>query len=339
MNKILVTGGAGYIGSHTVVELVKAGYEPIILDNFCNSEHFIIDRLKQILERDIICYEGDCRDEKFLAKVYEAEQKIDGVVHFAAIKAVGESVLIPLDYYDNNVCSLISLLKTVKAKGTPHFVFSSSACVYGQPDVLPATEETPIRQPESPYGNNKKICEEIISDLVKSGANIKAISLRYFNPMGAHRSGLIGELPKGVPNNLVPFVTQTAAGIREKLTVYGNDYNTPDKTCLRDYLHVVDLARAHVCALQYLEKIDKPNHYDIFNLGTGKATSVMEIINTFEKVNGVKLNYTIGGRRQGDVESLYANADKAARLLNWRTELTLEDALRDAWNWQLTLSK
>lgn len=337
--KILVTGGAGYIGSHTVVELVNAGYAPVIVDNFCNSEKFILDRLKKICGIQIPCYPGNAVDEKFLRSVVRKEKTIVGVIHFAAIKAVGESVLIPLEYYANNLGSMIAVLKVVRDEHIPYFVFSSSACVYGQPDKLPATEETPVQKPESPYGNNKKICEEILEDLIRSGVALKSVSLRYFNPIGAHPSGLIGELPKGIPNNLIPFVTQTAAGIREKLTVYGNDYPTPDGTCIRDYLHVVDLAKAHVKSLDYLGRLTDKNHYGVFNLGTGRGNSVLEVLRAFERVNQLKLNYIIGGRRKGDIEILYANADKAARVLGWKTELSLDEALKDAWKWQKTITK
>jgi UDP-glucose 4-epimerase len=333
---ILVTGGAGYIGSHVVVELTNAGYTPIIVDNFCNSEKSTLEGLKEILGHETKIYEGDCRDEKFMTSVFKAEN-IDGVIHFAALKAVGESVEKPLEYYDNNVGSLILLLKLMKAYGTINLVFSSSCTVYGQPDQLPVTELSPKKKAESPYGNTKQICEDIIEDTFKSGVDIKAFALRYFNPIGAHPSGLIGELPLGVPNNLVPFITQTAAGIREMITVYGNDYDTKDGTCIRDYIHVQDLAKAHVRSLEVLNDMNK-SHLDFINIGSGKGNSVLEVIQTFEKVNSLKLNYQIGTRREGDVEKVYANASKSKNILSWEVEKTLEDSLKDAWNWQQKLS-
>jgi len=337
--KILVTGGAGYIGSHTVVELFNAGYEPIVLDNFSNAEESVLKRIEEIIKTPVKLYNGDCNDEKFLQDILEKEQTISGIIHFAAYKAVGESVDEPLKYYENNIGSLVTLLKNIPKYNTPYFVFSSSCTVYGQPDQLPVTEQTPKKEAESPYGNTKRICEEIIEDTIKSNAPIKAIALRYFNPIGAHPTSLIGELPLGVPNNLVPFVTQTAAGIRDKLTVFGDDYNTPDGTCIRDYIHVVDLAKAHVKAFEYLGKQSPPNFLDIFNIGTGKGNSVLEVLKTFEKVSSQSLNYSIGPRRAGDVESIYANVDKATQLLNWKAELSLEQALLDSWNWQKTLEK
>jgi UDP-glucose 4-epimerase len=333
---ILVTGGAGYIGSHVVVELTQAGYTPIIVDNFCNSEKSTLEGLKQILGHETKLYEGDCRDEKFMQNVFSSEN-IDGVIHFAALKAVGESVEKPLEYYDNNVGSLILLLKLMNIHGTKNLVFSSSCTVYGQPDQLPVTELSPKKKAESPYGNTKQICEDIIEDTYKSGMGIKAYALRYFNPIGAHPSGLIGELPLGVPNNLVPFITQTAAGIREKITVYGNDYGTKDGTCIRDYIHVQDLAKAHVRSLEVLNDMNE-NHLDFINIGSGNGNSVLEVIQTFEKVNDLKLNYQIGPRREGDVEKVYANASKSENLLSWKVEKTLEDSLKDAWNWQQKLS-
>lgn len=337
--KILVTGGAGYIGSHTVVELFNAGYQPVIVDNFSNSEKSVLDGLKAIIGQPVTLYEGDCNDEAFLKNVFQQEHDITGVIHFAAYKAVGESVQKPLEYYQNNVGSLMTLLKVMQVFQVSHLVFSSSCTVYGQPDKLPVTEQSPKKTADSPYGNTKQICEDILEDLVKSQAPLKVTALRYFNPIGAHPSAHIGELPIGVPNNLVPFITQTASGIREKLTVFGNDYNTPDGYCIRDYIHVVDLAKAHVQSLTYLNSIKKENCLDIFNIGTGRGHSVMEVIKTFEQIQKVPLNYTIGQRRSGDVEQVYANVDKAGTLLNWRAELSLEKALIDAWRWQKSLGK
>ncbi|MEN2283927.1 UDP-glucose 4-epimerase GalE [Algoriphagus sp. SE2] len=337
MKKILITGGAGYIGSHTAVELLKAGYEPVILDDFSNSQSSVIDRLAEIIGKDVICYEGDCNDKSILEKVY-SEHKFVGVIHFAAFKAVGESTIEPLKYYRNNVGSLIVLLDFMKEKGIKNIVFSSSCTVYGQPDKLPVTESTPRKDAESPYGNTKKICEDILVDFVKSKAGVKVISLRYFNPVGAHPSGKIGELPNGTPNNLVPYVTQTAAGIREKITVFGDDYDTEDGSCIRDFIHVMDLADAHVKALSYLNEQDD-DFYDVFNVGTGNGNTVLEIIKTFEKVNRIKLNYAIGPRRVGDVVKIWADTKKINTVLGWHPKYTLEDSLRDSWNWQKNLIK
>ena len=335
-DSIIVTGGAGYIGSHTVVELLAEGYKPIIVDNFCNSEKSVIDGLKKITGEKIALYEGDCTDKSFMQSVFEETNPV-GVIHFAAYKAVGESVEKPLEYYHNNLVSLLVLLEVMKEHTCNTLVFSSSCTVYGNPDKLPVTEETPTQKAASPYGNTKQISEDIIHDTVTTKTGLSAVSLRYFNPIGAHPSSLIGELPIGVPNNLVPFVTQTAASWREQLTVFGNDYNTPDGSNIRDYIHVVDLAKAHVKTLKYLES--KSSFYDAINVGTGKGTSVLEVVTSFEKVTGQKLNYKIGPRRSGDVEQIYASVDKSKQVLNWETELTVEDALRDAWNWQQTLPK
>ena len=335
-NSIIVTGGAGYIGSHTVVELIEKGYEPIIVDNFCNSEKSVLDSLKKIAGQQITLYEGDCTDKAFMLKVFN-ETRPSGVIHFAAYKAVGESVAKPLEYYQNNLVSLLVLLEVMREYSCTNLVFSSSCTVYGTPEKLPVTEATPIQKAASPYGNTKQISEDIISDTVYANGGLNAVALRYFNPIGAHHSGLIGELPIGVPNNLVPFVTQTAVGWREQLTVFGNDYSTPDGSNIRDYIHVVDLAKAHVKTLEYLK--NKSNFYDAINVGTGKGTSVLEVVNTFEEVTGQKLKYKIGDRREGDVEKIYASVDKSKEVLKWETELTVEDALKDAWNWQKTLKK
>lgn len=336
--KIIVTGGAGYIGSHTVVELFNAGFEPVIVDNFSNADKSVVERINEITGSNITLHEGDCCDEGFLRKMIEAEGEIDGFIHFAAYKAVGESVKKPLEYYRNNFDSLLIVLKVMMDSSIPHFVFSSSCTVYGQAEVLPVTEETPVQKQESPYGNTKKVCEEMINDAVNSGAKLKCISLRYFNPIGAHSSARIGELPLGVPQNLVPFITQTAAGIREQLTVFGDDYDTPDGTCIRDYIHVVDLAKAHVKSLEYLEAEKSENFYDVFNVGTGKGNSVLEVIKAFEKASGQNLKYVIGPRRAGDIVQIYGNVDKANKLLGWKTELSIEDSLRDAWEWEKRLA-
>ncbi|MCH6198931.1 UDP-glucose 4-epimerase GalE [Aquiflexum sp. LQ15W] len=337
MKNILITGGAGYIGSHTAVALVNSGYEPVIVDNFSNSEKSALEGIKSILGREIKYYEVDCLDNNGMEKVFQ-ENEFSGVIHFAASKAVGESTRLPLKYYTNNIDSLIILLELMSKYKVKDLVFSSSCTVYGQPKELPVTEATPRQDAESPYGNTKKICEDILRDLILSGAESRIVALRYFNPVGAHPSSAIGELPIGVPANLIPFVTQTAAGIREKITVFGNDYDTPDGTCVRDYIHVMDLADAHVKALKYLSE-QKDNFYDIFNVGTGNGNTVLEVIQTFEKVSGQKLNYEIGPRRTGDIEKVWANTDKINKVLGWEARYSLEDSMRDSWNWQVKLGK
>jgi UDP-glucose 4-epimerase len=332
MKKILITGGAGYIGSHTAVELLNAGMEPIILDNLSNSNIQVLSRLKEITGKSLIFYQGDCNDKSILNQI-AMDHQLSGVIHFAAFKAVGESTENPLKYYRNNVGSLITLLGFMEENKIPDLVFSSSCTVYGQPDVLPVTEETPRKDAESPYGNTKKICEDILVDYVKSKAGVRVISLRYFNPVGAHPSGKIGELPIGKPNNLVPFITQTAAGVREKLTIFGDDYDTSDGSCVRDFIHVMDLADAHVKAFTYLH--DKPeDFYDVFNVGTGNGNTVLEVIHSFEKVNNIKLNFEIGPRRPGDVVKIWADTQKIESILGWKPSKTLEDSMRDSWNWE-----
>ena len=335
---ILVVGGAGYIGSHTYVELLAAGYDAVIVDDFSNAEQRVIDRLVELTGHSVRLYEGDAADPRFMRSVFEAESGLTGAIHFAAYKAVGESVREPLRYYRNNIDSMLVLLQTMADFDVPDLVFSSSCTVYGVPDELPVTEMTPRKDAHSPYGNTKRICEDIIRDAVTGGNHLKAVLLRYFNPIGAHPYALIGELPIGVPNNLVPFVTQTAAGIRPELTIFGDNYETFDGTCIRDYIHVVDLARAHVKSLDYLEGVDGRGCCEAINVGTGRGNSVMEVVQTFEQVAGVSLNYKIGPPRAGDVPAIYANADKARYLLGWESQLTLEDALRDAWRWQGMLS-
>ncbi|MBN7810637.1 UDP-glucose 4-epimerase GalE [Algoriphagus sp. H41] len=336
MKKILITGGAGYIGSHTAVELLKAGMEPIILDDLSNSDEKVLDRLEEITGKRLIFYKGDCNDKSMLESIAK-EHKLEGVIHFAAFKAVGESTEQPLKYYRNNVGSLIVLLDFMREQGIKDLVFSSSCTVYGQPEVLPVTESTPRQDAESPYGNTKKICEDILVDFVKSKPGIRVVALRYFNPVGAHPSAKIGELPLGVPANLVPFITQTAAGIREKLTVFGDDYDTADGSCVRDYIHVVDLADAHVKTLSFLQG-QEMDFYDVFNVGTGNGNTVLEVIHAFEKVNGVKLNYVIGPRRAGDVVKTWADTTKINEVLGWKPNYSLEDSMRDSWNWQKGLA-
>ncbi len=337
--KILVTGGAGFIGSHTVVELFKAGYESVILDNFSNSEKAVLDGLKEIIGQETPYYEADINDPAAWDKVF-TENKIDGIIHFAANKAVGESVQNPLKYYRNNVAATVLMIEKMQEYGVSNLVFSSSCTVYGEPDSLPVTEQSPIKPANSPYGNTKQICEEIIKDTVATQKGLRAISLRYFNPIGAHETVLIGELPIGVPANLVPFITQTVAGLRGQLSVFGDDYPTRDGTAVRDYIHVVDLAKAHVSALALLIKQgDAPAYYDIFNIGTGTGSSVLEVITAFEKATGLKVDYAIKPRRAGDVTAVYADCTKSNEVLGWKTEKTLEDALGDAWRWQEKVAK
>jgi UDP-glucose 4-epimerase len=335
VKNILVTGGAGFIGSHTVVELSEAGYNPIIIDDFSNSEKSVIASLGKILTKSVKSYEGDYKDKKLLKKVFN-ENKVDGVIHFAAFKAVGESVEQPLKYYQNNVGGLVNLLETMEEQEISNLVFSSSCTVYGEADKLPLTEDSPVKPAASPYGATKQMGETIIRDTVSASSKLGALSLRYFNPIGAHPSALIGELPRGVPNVLVPFITQAVAGWRDELTIFGNDYPTPDGTNVRDYIHVVDLARAHVKALEYIVG-QKPNFYDVFNLGTGKGSSVLEVIETFEQVTGQKVPYKVGPRRAGDIIANYAGVEKAQAVLGWKAEKSLADALKDAWRWQQSL--
>jgi UDP-glucose 4-epimerase len=332
MNNILVTGGAGFIGSHTTVELVNAGYNPVIIDDFSNSRHSVPKNIEKICSRSIKLYEGKFQDKKLLTEIFRKD-KINGVIHFAAYKAVGESVDKPLKYYENNVAGLVNLLKAMEEFGVVSLVFSSSCTVYGEPDKLPITESSEVKPAASPYGSTKQMSEIIIQDSTKASPNLKSLSLRYFNPIGAHSSALIGELPIGVPANLVPFITQAAAGLRPNLTVFGNDYPTPDGTNIRDYIHVVDLAKAHIKALEYVGS-QKTGTYDVMNIGTGKGSSVLEVINTFEKVTGQKVPYKIGPRRAGDIISTYASVAKAKKVLGWQAQKSLADALADAWNWQ-----
>lgn len=329
--KIIVTGGAGFIGSHTVVELIERGHTPIIIDDYRNSKPFIVDRIKQITGKEVKTYNVDCCNCTNLDQVFSTE-KPDGVIHFAAYKAVGESVNEPLKYYDNNINSLINILELMNKHDVKNIVFSSSCTVYGTAEKIPVTENTPRKTAESPYGNTKKIGEDILTDYHNSNKNKNVTILRYFNPIGAHPSGLIGELPIGTPNNLVPYITQTAAGIRKELTVFGNDYNTKDGTCIRDYIHVLDLASAHIHAIEKLEK--ESNTIDIYNVGVGIGTTVLEVVETFETVSDSKLNYKIGPRRAGDVVEIYSDNKKIVKELNWNPKHTLKDALKDAWNWQ-----
>jgi len=331
---ILVTGGTGYIGSHTVVELMESGFDVVIIDNLSNSSIEVLDRIEKITGKRPLFEKLDLCDKTSLDQFFARYTSIEAVIHFAASKAVGESVEKPLLYYRNNLLSLINLLEGMIASEIRHLVFSSSCTVYGQPDHLPVTENSPVKPALSPYGNTKQVSEEIIRDTISSNAPLRAISLRYFNPIGAHPSGLIGELPLGVPNNLVPFITQTAAGIRKELLVFGNDYSTPDGTAIRDYINVVDLSKAHVVAIQRLLNLRQKAPYEVFNLGTGRGYSVLEIIKTFEKVTGVKINYRITGRRPGDIEKVWADTSLANHELGWKAEKTLEETLASAWKWE-----
>ncbi|MBV1923339.1 MAG: UDP-glucose 4-epimerase GalE [Flavobacteriaceae bacterium] len=333
MKKILVTGGLGYIGSHTVVELQRNNIDVIIIDNLSNSSEEVLKGIHSISGITPSFVKLDLRDKEDVVNFFEANSDIEGIIHFAASKAVGESVEDPLLYYENNINTLVLVLQECKKHQINNFIFSSSCTVYGEPDSLPITEQAPVKKATSPYGNTKQISENIIFDFC-SVSNLKSIALRYFNPIGAHESSEIGELPLGVPLNLVPFITQTAAGVREQLSVYGDDYPTVDGSCVRDYIHVVDLAKAHVVALKRLLEDKNKTNFEVFNLGTGRGSSVLEVINSFEKVTHQKLNYKIVERRPGDVVSVFADTKKANDVLGWKTERTMEDALLTAWNWE-----
>ena len=335
--KILVTGGTGYIGSHTAVELINEGFEVVIIDNLYNSEAEVIDRIEKITGIKPALEVFDLCDSTRLDDFFRRNTDLKAIIHFAAYKAVGESVNKPLEYYRNNLVSLMNLLEGMKKYQVRDFVFSSSCTVYGQPEKLPVTEDAPLQQATSPYGNTKQIGEAIIRDTSASDKNIRAISLRYFNPIGAHPSSLIGELPRGVPENLVPYITQTAIGLREELKVFGNDYDTPDGYCIRDYLHVTDLAKAHVVAVKRLLEGKNKKNYEIFNLGTGKGVSVMEAIKSFERISGEKLKYKVVGRRAGDIEQIWADPSFANKELGWRTSSSLDEAMKTAWDWEKTL--
>jgi UDP-glucose 4-epimerase len=334
MDKILVTGGLGFIGSHTVVELQNEGYEVVIIDNLSNSSIKVLDGITSITGKKPVFEKIDLKEKSDVEAFFKKHHDVKGVIHFAASKAVGESVKEPLMYYENNIGTLVYILKELKKLPEASFIFSSSCTVYGQADEMPITENAPVKQAESPYGNTKQIGEEIINDTCKVTPSLKAIALRYFNPVGSHETAKIGELPIGVPQNLVPFITQTAIGLREQLSVFGDDYPTPDGTCIRDYIHVVDLAKAHVIALKRLLENQNTSNYETFNLGTGKGSSVLEVVNSFERVSGEKLNYKIVGRREGDVISAYADTVKANNVLGWKSQLTLDDAMRSAWKWE-----
>ncbi|MBB6681606.1 UDP-glucose 4-epimerase GalE [Aequorivita sp. 609] len=334
MKKILVTGGLGYIGSHTVVELQKTGYQVVIIDNLSNSSLDVLEGITDITKTPPTFERLDLREKAAVSDFFKRNNDIDGIIHFAASKAVGESVDRPLLYYENNLNTLIYLLQECNTHHINNFIFSSSCTVYGEPDSLPITEDAPVKPATSPYGNTKQIAEEILKDTC-SVSSLKTIALRYFNPIGAHETALIGELPAGVPQNLVPFITQTAAGVREQLSVFGDDYPTEDGSCIRDYIHVVDLAKAHVIALERLLSEKNKSNYEVFNLGTGRGSSVLEVVNSFEKTTGEKLNYKIVDRRPGDVISVYADTKKANEELGWKAQKTMEEALASAWKWEL----
>lgn len=335
--KILVTGGTGYIGSHTTVELQSASYEVVIIDNLSNSNIDVLDGIEKISGKRPHFIKGDCNDMNCLKTLLETHKDIKGIINFAASKAVGESVENPLMYYRNNLNTLYNLLELMPIYGVKCIVFSSSCTVYGEPDENPVTENSPIKKATSPYGNTKQIAEEVIADYIASGAPIKSTLLRYFNPVGAHPSAEIGELPNGVPNNLVPFLTQAAIGVRKELSVFGDDYDTPDGSCIRDFINVVDLAKAHVCALDRMLENPECESLEIYNLGTGKGVSVLELINAFEKVNGVKVPYRIVGRRAGDIVKVWGDPSRANNILGWKADITVEETMRTAWNWQLKL--
>lgn len=337
--KILVTGGTGYIGSHTTVQLQEAGYEVVIIDNLSNSNREVLDGIEAITGKRPVFVEGDCTDIEVVRKLFRENPGIKGIINFAASKAVGESVHKPILYYRNNLGTLLNLLDCMPEFGVKGIVFSSSCTVYGEPDVNPIDETAPIKPATSPYGNTKQISEEIIRDVIASGAPIKSILLRYFNPIGAHPSAKIGELPIGVPQNLVPYITQTAAGIRKELTVFGDDYNTPDGTCIRDFIDVNDLARAHVIAMERMLSDKDTAPVEVFNLGTGNGQSVLELINAFEAATGVKVPYKIGARREGDIEKIWAEPTKANRILGWTATTPIEETMANAWRWQCTLPK
>ena len=340
MNKkgVLVTGGAGYIGSHTVVELIGAGYEVVIVDNFSNSDASSLDGIAKITGTKPIFVEADCCDKEALREVFE-HYDFSSVIHFAAYKAVGESVAEPAKYYRNNLLSFLNVVELMKEYHRPNIVFSSSATVYGDAEVLPVTELTPRKPATSPYGNTKQMAEDILRDIVSANNELRGIALRYFNPIGAHPSALIGELPRGVPNNLVPYITQTAAGVRECLSIFGDDYHTPDGSCLRDYIDIVDLARAHVVAINRMVEGKSEECYEVFNIGTGSPVSVFELVQGFERANNLKLNYKVAARRAGDVTAVWADTTRANEILGWCAERNLEDTLRAAWAWECNVRK
>lgn len=330
--KILVTGGAGYIGAHTAVELIQEGYDVVIVDDLSRSDRTLLEGIQRITQKDVAFHQGDCCDKAFMTRLFKNAGPFSCVMHFAAYKSVGESVANPLLYYHNNLNSLITLLDVMLENQVKDLIFSSSCTVYGQPDAIPVSESAPFKRAESPYGSTKQMCERILEDAAPKGLRI--VSLRYFNPIGAHPSVELGEIPLGVPNNLVPYITQTAAGVREKLTVFGNDYDTPDGSCIRDFIHVVDLGNAHFKAMEFLAERPEENLYDAFNLGTGVGVSVLQLLEKFTQATGVKVPFTIGDRRPGDVEKVYADPAKVNKHFNWKTKYSIEDSLLHAWQWE-----
>lgn len=336
MEKILLTGGAGYIGSHIAVALSDAGYKPVILDNFSRSESHIPDRINALCGMEVPLYRADCRDRQGIYDLLEAEGGLDGVIHLAAYKAVGESVKQPVAYFDNNIGAMTSLMEVIQREHIRHFVFSSSCTVYGEPEAQEVTETTPLGEAYSPYGFTKQACERLMSDMARAQPWLRQVSLRYFNPIGAHPSGKLGELPIGVPNNLVPYITQSAAGKRGPLTIFGDDYRTPDGTCVRDYIHVCDLARAHVMALEWVKKSDQL--LEVFNVGAGRGYSVKEVVDLFREATGAELQVEQGPRRAGDVDAIFANTMKARETLGWSPQYTVKEALQHAWEWEKSLS-
>ena len=336
--KILLTGGLGYIGSHTTVELINQGFHVTIVDNLSNSEIFILDRIEKITGSRPKFYEFDLTERKKTENCFN-ENNFDGVIHFAALKSVSESIKKPLEYYNNNLKSLENILESMKIYSVRNIVFSSSCTVYGQPEELPVDERAPFKKAESPYTETKQISEKIIEKLTNSNNNISAISLRYFNPVGAHSSALLGELPKGIPNNLVPFITQTAAGIRDRLVVFGDNYDTHDGTAVRDYIHIEDLSEAHIAALERILYFKNENPYEYYNVGTGKGYSVMDVIRSFEKVNNIKLNYVFSERREGDIEKIFSDNKLSKKKLNWSSKKSLDDMMRSAWKWEIAINK
>lgn len=333
MKKIIVTGGVGYIGSHTVIELLNNDYEVHIIDNLSNSDLSMLDRIEKIAKKRPSFTQLDLKDKSKVDSFFNGISNIKGVIHFAALKSVGESVKLPIKYYENNVVGLCNLLNAIDANDIPNLVFSSSATVYGSPEILPVTENSPIAYTPSPYGATKQMCERVIEDFTQSNTNFKAMSLRYFNPIGAHDSGLIGELPTGIPNNLMPYITQTGAGVRDQLSVFGTDYNTPDGTAIRDYIHVSDVATAHVHAIDFLTNCNENKHFKL-NVGTGIGLSVLEVIKSFENTSGIKLKYYLADRREGDVEAVYANVSYAQNLLKWKAKYGIDQMTKSAWLWE-----
>jgi UDP-glucose 4-epimerase len=330
--KVLVTGGAGYIGAHTVVELIQSGFDVVIVDSLSRSDRTLLDGIEKLTGKATRFHQGDCCDKEFVKRVMQSDGPFSSVLHFAAFKSVGESEQNPLLYYQNNLSSLTTLLEVMLENKVNDLIFSSSCTVYGQPDQVPVNEEAPFKRAESAYGATKQMSERILEDVSRMG--LRVVSLRYFNPIGAHPSALMGEIPIGAPNNLVPYITQTAAGLREKLTVFGNDYDTPDGSCIRDFIHVVDLAAAHVKAMQYLSSRSENNLYEVFNLGTGVGVSVLQLLNKFTDVTKVNVKYVIGPRRPGDIEKVYADPSKVNKSLAWRTKFTIEESLLHAWQWE-----